>query len=143
MNSMNKESGSGGSQQYRAFKQVIIWSLLLFAVLVAFGFLYRVIVPVELHLDESEYIKKVFTEYETEARAEAGNDAPAAGLFDGGSILYVIEVNEDTDSYLVRPFAVSPIDRVWISRSDAAEYSDEAYRQWQYDEEQRRFGLDE
>ncbi len=140
---MENKARTQNSPDNRAFKTVMTWSVLLFAVLVSFGFLYRLIVPVELHLDESEYIKKAFVEYDTEARVEAGEEAPLAGVFDGGSILYVIEVDEGRGSYQVRPFAVSPMDSVWISRNEAVEYSEEAYRQWQREEEQRRFGLDE
>jgi hypothetical protein len=140
---MENDSRSEKSHDNRAFKQVITWSVLLFAVLVAFGFLYRLIVPVELHLDESEYIKRVFTEFDTEARFEAGDEAPHAGVFDGGSILYVIDTDEERNFYRVRPFAVSPMDSVWISSHETIDYSEEAYRQWQREEEQRRFGLEE
>lgn len=96
--------------------------------------------PIERHLDEDEYIERVFVEFETVAWHSADGDAVAAGAFDGGSILYVIEEGETR--VRVRPFTVSALDSVWVQTEEITGYTPERYRIWQYDEERRKYDLD-
>ena len=114
-------------------------------VAIALGFLYRIIMPVERYMDESEYQMRVFTEFETDVYASPEPDAPVFGTFEGGSILYVIGTDTASASprYLVRPFTVSGLDSVWIDAGAVTEYTKEEYRRWQYEEEIRKYGFDE
>lgn len=128
------------SQSSDGFTLVMKWSLIMFVVAIAAGLAYRVIMPVELHLDESEYIEKVFVEFETRAWRAPGKDAVQTGTFDGGSILYVIE--SEQGRAMVRPFAVSRLDSVWIEEESLITYTPENYRRWQYEEERRKYDLD-
>ena len=109
-------------------------------VFIAFGFLLRSISPVELHLDEDEFIERVFVEFESEVWDSPDADARLIGSFDGGSILYVVA--EDSQHVLVRPFAISHLDSVWIDRNSVIHYTPDAYRQWHNEEERRKFDLD-
>lgn len=104
------------------------------------GYAYRLIMPVELYLDESEYQQKVFTEFETPVTKTSSENSEAAGLYEGGSILYVLE--EENQKFLVRPFAVSGLDSVWIPADSVTVYTEENYRRWQYEEERRKYDLD-
>ncbi|MGA1464234.1 MAG: hypothetical protein ACO363_00675 [Balneolaceae bacterium] len=114
-------------------------------VAIALGFLYRIIMPVERYMDESEYQMRVFTEFETDVYASPDPDAPVFGTFEGGSVLYVIGADTASASprYLVRPFTVSGLDSVWIDAGAVTEYTKEEYRRWQYEEEIRKYGFDE
>jgi len=114
-------------------------------VAIALGFLYRIIMPVERYMDESEYQMRVFTEFEADVYASPDPDAPVFGTFEGGSVLYVIGADTASASprYLVRPFTVSGLDSVWIDAGAVTEYTKEEYRRWQYEEEIRKYGFDE
>ena len=112
----------------------------MFFVAIAFGLLYRVVMPIERYPAEDEFIKRVFVEFETVAWQSSTPDAEAAGAFDGGSILYIIR--EDSSRAMVRPFIVSGLDSVWVDRSELTEYTPERYREWQYEEERRKYDLD-
>ena len=59
-------------------------------VAVSLGFLYRIIMPVERHLEEQEYQMKVFTEFEVDVYKSPSPGAPVFGTFEGGSVLYVM-----------------------------------------------------
>lgn len=96
--------------------------------------------PIERYLDGSEYIERVFVEFETTAWHSNQHNSDAAGLFDGGSILYVIK--EDSIRVMVRPFIVSGLDSVWVNRTETISYTPERYRVWQYEEERRKYDLD-
>lgn len=135
------EQQPASNDQNRAFRRIVGWSVLMLVVFIVFGLLHRIISPVERHLSEDEYISRVFVEFEAAAWSGVEEDAPARGLFEGGSVLYVIQ--EDSLRVLVRPFAVSGLDSVWVNRSDVLTYTPEAYRQWQYEEEIRKFGFDQ
>lgn len=114
-------------------------------VAIALGFLYRIIMPVERYMDESEYQMRVFTEFESNVYASPDPGAPVFGTFEGGSVLYVIGADTASAStrYLVRPFTVSGLDSVWIDAGAVTEYTKEEYRRWQYEEEIRKYGFDE
>lgn len=112
----------------------------MFVIAIAFGLMYRIIMPIERHLSENEYVNRVFVEFETVAWHTNQADAAAAGTFDGGSILYVIK--EDIDRVMVRPFIISGLDSVWIDKSDIVQYSESRYRIWQYEEERRKYDLE-
>ena len=112
----------------------------MFFVAIAFGLLYRIIMPIERYPADDEFIERVFVEFETVAWQSSQEDAAAAGAFDGGSILYVIR--EDSARAMVRPFIVSPLDSVWIDKNILIEYTPERYREWQYEEERRKYDLD-
>ena len=116
------------------------WSLAMFFVAIAIGLLYRIIMPIERHPAGNEYIERVFVEFETVAWESNQEDAPAAGAFEGGSILYVIQ--EDSARAMVRPLMVSGLDSVWIDKKDLIIYTPEQYREWQYEEERRKYDLD-
>ena len=139
--SESAESIQNPTKENRAFRYIVGWSLFMLVVFILFGFLHRVISPVERYLDEEEYITRVFVEFEATAWSDVNDDAPASGLFEGGSVLYVIA--EDSLRLQVRPFAVSRLDSVWVNRSEVISYTPEAYRQWQYEEETRKFGFDQ
>jgi hypothetical protein len=133
------------SSSNAAFTQILKWSGTMLVVAIALGFLYRIIMPVERYMDESEYQMRVFTEFEADVYASPDPDAPVFGTFEGGSILYVIGTDTASASprYLVRPFTVSGLDSVWIDAGAVTEYTKEEYRRWQYEEEIRKYGFDE
>ncbi len=124
----------------QAFGLVLKWSGVMLVVAILFGLMYRLINPVELHLDEEEYIEKVFVEEETQAWSQPAGDSTLIGTYDAGSILYVID--EQDDFLMVRPFIVSKVDSVWISTEDTTHYSQPVYEQWLYEQERRRYGLE-
>lgn len=124
----------------KAFKQIMTWSLAMFFVAIAFGLLYRIIMPIERYPADDDFIERVFVEFETVAWQLSQEGAAAAGVFDGGSILYVIQ--EDSARAMVRPFIVSGLDSVWVDNSELIEYTPERYREWQYEEERRKYDLD-
>jgi hypothetical protein len=121
------------------FALIMKWSVIMLVIAIATGYAYRIIMPVELYLDESEYMQKVFTEFETPVKESASDGSETVGLFEGGSVLYALE--QQNDKYLVRPFAVSGLDSVWIPVDSVITYSEERYRQWQYEEERRKYDL--
>lgn len=133
------------SSSNTAFMQIIKWSGAMLVVAITLGFLYRIIMPVERHMDESEYQMRVFTEFESNVYESSDPGAPVFGTFEGGSVLYVIGTDTASAStrYLVRPFTVSGLDSVWIDAVDVTEYTSEEYRRWQYEEEIRKYGFDE
>lgn len=122
------------------FWLVIKWTGVLLIVFIIFGFLLRIVSPVELHLDEDEFIERVFVEFESEVWDSPNSDARLIGSFDGGTILYVVD--EDSQRVLVRPFAISRLDSVWIDRNSVIHYTPDTYRQWHNEEELRKFDLD-
>ena len=124
----------------KAFKQIMTWSLAMFFVAIAFGLLYRIIMPIERHPADDEYIERVFVEFETVAWQSNQENAAAAGAFEGGSLLYVIK--EDSARAMVRPFIVSGLDSVWVDKSELILYTPEQYREWQYQEERRKYDLE-
>lgn len=123
-----------------AFRQVLLWSGVLFVAAVLFGFLYRVIYPVELHLDENEYQTKVFVDSEVRAWQNPDSSSTLIGTYDPGSILYVIDQHEEF--FMVRPFIISEVDSVWVMKDSTTTYSSEDYRRWQYEEERRKYDLE-
>ena len=133
-NPITANKGTGG------FWLVMKWTGVLLIVFMIFGFLLRFISPVELHLDEDEFIERVFVEFDTNVWDSPNSDATLIGSFDGGSILYV--VSEDSQRVLVRPFAVSALDSVWVDRNSVIHYTPDTYRQWYHEEERRKFDLD-
>ncbi len=134
--SQSKPTSSSNS----GFKLIMKWSFIMLIIAIATGYAYRLIMPVELHLDETEYEQRVFTEYETAVTKSASDSSEVEGLFEGGSILYVLE--EKNQKYLVRPYAVSALDSVWVPIDSVTPYSEENYRRWQYEEERRKYDLD-
>jgi len=124
----------------KAFQQILVWSGILFVAAILVGFLYRIIYPVELHLDESEYQTRVFAEFETPAWRHPDSNSALVGVYEPGSILYVID--EQQDYYRVRPFIVSRVDSVWVLKDSTTAYSSEEYRRWQYEEERRKYDLE-
>lgn len=122
------------------FALIMKWSIIMLIIAIFTGYAYRVIMPVELYLDESEYLQRVFTEYETAVKESASDSSDSVGLFEGGSILYVLE--QENEKFLVRPFAVSGLDSVWIAADSVIIYTEENYRLWQYEEERRKYDLD-
>lgn len=131
---------NGKSDSSKGFALIMKWSVIMLVIAIATGYAYRLIMPVELHLDETEYEQKVFTEFETPVRKTSSDDSEIAGLFEGGSILYALD--EENQKYLVRPFAVSGLDSVWIPIDSVTTFTDENYRRWQYEEERRKYDLD-
>ena len=96
MSSSNHTSGSGLSKNTpenasnTAFLQIIKWAGAMMVVAVSLGFLYRIIMPVERHLEEQEYQMKVFTEFDVDVYKSPSTGAPVFGTFEGGSVLYVM-----------------------------------------------------
>ncbi|MDX1591554.1 MAG: hypothetical protein R3283_06315 [Balneolaceae bacterium] len=123
----------------KAFKQILTWSLAMFVVAIVFGLLYRIIMPIERHLGEDEYIDRVFVEFETTAWNSNHDNASPLGTFDGGSILYVVE--KDSSRSMVRPFIISALDSVWVNSDELIIYTPDRYKNWQYEEERRKYDL--
>ena len=119
-----------------AFWLVMKWSGVLLIVFMIIGLLFRIISPVELHLDEDEFIQQVFTEFDSDVWDSPNADARLIGSFDGGTIIYVIA--EDSQRVMVRPFAISVLDSVWIDDTSIIEYNPERYREWLEEEERRK-----
>ncbi|PWN07684.1 hypothetical protein [Rhodohalobacter mucosus] len=130
----------GNKGDNKAFKQIMTWSLAMFFAAIVFGLLYRIIMPIERYPADDQFIEKVFVEFETVAWQSNREDADAAGAFEGGSILYVIR--EDSARAMVRPFIVSGLDSVWVEKNELTEYTPDKYREWQYEEERRKYDLD-
>lgn len=137
MNHREKNSSDSNSP----FQLILAGSAFLLIIFILFGFLHRWISPVERDLNEGEYIEKVFIEFETEVWESNREDADKLGAFEGGSVLYVIEETEER--LHVRPQIISALDSVWIDRSKALPYSEQTYRDWQYEEERRRYDWNE
>lgn len=112
----------------------------MFAVAIVFGLLYRITMPIERHMDENEFIERVFVEFETTAWQTNREDALAAGAFEGGSILYVVK--EDSNRSMVRPFIISALDSVWVSNDSLIRHTPDRYEAWLYEEERRKYDLD-
>ena len=125
---MSKEKDE--KKTYAGFNVVMKWSGLFFSVLIVVGIIFRFLFPLELHLDENEYIERVFTSTNAEVFFEPEIHEPVWTL-EGGEILYVID--EDSLFYQVRPFVRIPIDSVWILKEHTLPYSAENYGRWQYD----------
>jgi len=121
------------------FALIMKWSVIMLVIAIVTGYAYRIVMPVELYLDESEYQQKVFAEFETPVTKTSTDNSEKAGLFEGGSILYVLK--EENQKYFVRPFAVSGLDSVWIAADSVTAYNEENYRRWQYEEERRKYDL--
>jgi len=129
----NKSSSSG-------FQFILKWSGIFFVALILIGFIYRLLVPVKLNLNENDYIKRVFTTEEAEIYPTVPPDFSIEEM-DAGTILYVIE--EQEEYFMIRPFIRTHLDSVWISKESVSDYSAEQYKQWQQQQDLDRFGLDE
>lgn len=114
---------------------ILKWSLIMLVLFIALGILQRIASPVERHLDEDEYLNKIFLGTETDAWNTAGPDATVATLFEPGTILYVIA--EDSIRVQVRPFLRSQPDSVWVDPDHAFLYDEEIYRDWMKDLDRR------
>ena len=134
---MNEPEDSKDSTS--AFRLVMIWSGIVFFVAIFFGLIYRVIYPVELHLNEDEYRMRVFVEQETHAWEEPDTSSDLVGIYDKGSILYVLE--EENEFYMVRPFIISKVDSVWVIKDSTSVYTQQNYENWLYEEERRKFDM--
>ena len=100
-----------------------------------FGVLFRVVFPIERNLDPSEYIDKVFLDAETGYFRSTDDEEPA-GVIEGGTILFVIEVQDEKS--LVRPMPTIKPDSIWVSSEYFIAYNRENFRQWLLEEERRR-----
>lgn len=129
-----------GNKSTGGFSVVMKWTGVFFLLLIAIGYFYRLLMPIELHLDENEYIKRVFVEHETEAYTDPAAEGELIGLFEEGTVFYVID-QEDV-YYQVRPFSVALVDSVWISKENTISYSPENYRRWQNEQDRRQFDMD-
>lgn len=136
----NEDKPSHQTTSSSGFALIMKWSIIMLVIAIFTGYAYRLIMPVELYLDENEYLLKVFTEFETPVSHSASDSSEIAGLFEGGSVLYALD--QENNRYLVRPFAVSGLDSVWVPVDSVRTYSEESYRQWQYEEERRKYDLD-
>lgn len=135
---MEKETSSKNPN--RGFNFIIKWSLLFFVILVIVGLIYRIFYPVKLDLDESEFVKQVFTLEQTDAYVLPADTLSVLGEFDPGEVLFVVDESEE--QYLVRPLITSRLDSVWIDQNNVFDYSPENYRQWQYEQDRRSLGSD-
>ncbi|WP_069133482.1 hypothetical protein [Rhodohalobacter halophilus] len=134
---MTREEKSSSTD---GFQYILKWSGIFFAILVIIGFIYRILVPVKLNLNENDYMKRVFTLNEIEVYPTLPPEQ-VMGELDEGTILYVID--EQENHYLIRPFIRTHVDSVWISKDAVREYSPDEYKQWQQQTDLERFGLDE
>ena len=114
---------------------ILKWSLIMLVLFTALGIFQRIASPVERHLEEDEYLNKIFLGVETDAWNAAGPDATVATLFEPGTILYVI--SEDSLRIQVRPFLRSQPDSVWIDPEHAYLYDEDVYRDWMKDLDRR------
>lgn len=124
----NKTIEHRSSPQNRSFHFTIKWSVGLFIVFISIGFLFRLITPTELHLDSSLYIEKVFTQERIEAWNDSMQTEGPAGMFEPGSILYIIDF--DNQWALVRPLRTSFLDSVWVQSNELFIYDEEIYKEW-------------
>lgn len=136
---MEKESSSKNPN--RGFNLIIKWSLLFFVVLVIVGLIYRNLYPVKLDLNQSEYIKQVFTIQKSYVYSEPTDTVSVVGELEPSKILFVIE--EQEEQYLVRPLITTYFDSVWIEKDHVFDYSPEHYQQWQYEQDRRKYDSDE
>jgi hypothetical protein len=127
MSEMDKYKDESESQN-STFHFTIKWSVVLFTLFIMIGFMFRIINPTELNLDSSEYILKAFTQERIEVWNHTSKSNNPAGVFEPGSILYIIEYDEEWA--LVRPLRVSFLDSVWVQTSNLSIYEEELYRQW-------------
>ncbi len=129
------------SRSKRGFPLVMKWSGIFLITMVAIGLIYRLLVPVQLHLAENEYSKFVFPEFDTEVWRSQTEETEPAGVAEEGSLLYVI--GESDHRYLVRPLNVTVFDSVWIDRDQVIDYSRENYRIWNLEKEGRVYNLED
>lgn len=125
----------GQKNKQDGFRLILKWSLIMLVLFTTMGILQRIASPVERHLDEDEYLNKIFLRAETDAWDAAGSDAMVATLFEPGTILYVIA--EDSIRVQVRPYLRSQPDSVWIDPDHAFLYDEEMYRDWMKDLDRR------
>jgi hypothetical protein len=111
-----------------AFRLTLTWSVVLFAVFILIGFLFRWISPTELHLTPSQFEEMAFVTDRAEVWYNTSLDNPSAGMFEPGSILYVIEM--DDKWAMVRPLRVSRLDSVWIKTTELSLFEEEIYKEW-------------
>ena len=130
-----REPEEGGKKIQSGFRLILKWSLIMLVLFTTLGIFQRIVSPVERHLDEDEYLNKIFLGAETDAWHDAGSDATVATLFEPGTILYVI--SEDSLRVQVRPFLRSQPDSVWIDPEHAYLYDEEIYRDWMKDLDRR------
>ncbi len=122
MDVMNK----GGSSN--SFNLTLKWSVGLFLVFILIGFLFRWVSPTELHLDASVYEEKAFVTDRIEVWGDTSDAGEVAGFFEPGSIIYVLEMNDQWA--LVRPLRISGLDSVWVNPSELSLYDEEIYKEW-------------
>lgn len=111
-----------------AFRLTLTWSAILFSVFILIGFLFRWISPTELHLNPDQFEEMAFVTERAEVWYNASVENPSAGMFEPGSILYVIEV--DDEWAMVRPLRISILDSVWVKTADLSLYEEEIYKGW-------------
>lgn len=111
-----------------AFRLTLTWSVVLFVVFILIGFLFRWISPTELHLDPGQFEEMAFVTERIEVWNGASINEPSAGMFEPGSILYVVEV--DDEWAMVRPLRVSGLDSVWVKVSELSLFEEETYKEW-------------
>lgn len=131
------DQGQEIQSQQSGFRMILKWSLIMLVLFTLLGIIQRVGSPVERHLDEHEYLHKIFLGDETHAWNAAGSDATVATLFEPGTILYVIA--EDTMRVQIRPFIRSQPDSVWINPEHAYLYDDDIYHNWMKQQDQRLY----
>lgn len=125
----------GQKDKKSGFKLILKWSLIMLVLFTVLGIFQRIASPVERHLENDEYLSKIFLGTETDAWNAAGPDATVATLFEPGTILYVI--SEDRLRVQVRPFLRSLPDSVWIDPENAFLYEEEIYHDWMKDLDRR------
>ncbi len=116
------------NKNQKGFRLILKWSLIMLVLFTFLGIIQRIASPVERHLEENEYLDKIFLGEEANAWDAPGRDATVATLFEPGTILYVI--SEDSVRVQVRPFLRSQPDSVWIEPSNAFLYDEAVYREW-------------
>lgn len=121
-------SNRKNSNKYSAFKLTVVSSVILFAVFIMIGFLFRWVSPTELNLDQSKYEEMAFVTERTEVWNQIPVNEPPSGMFEPGSILYVVEMREEWA--LIRPLRVSGLDSVWVNTSGLSLYEEEIYKEW-------------
>ncbi|TVR15576.1 MAG: hypothetical protein EA391_10555 [Balneolaceae bacterium] len=117
------------------FRLIIIWSLGFLFAFALFGILFRVVFPIERILGPSEFIDKVFLEDESVYFRSADDEEPA-GTIEGGTILFVIDVQNEKS--LVRPLPTTKPDSIWVPSGYFIAYNRENFRQWLLEEERKR-----
>lgn len=119
------------------FRQVLKWSLIMLAFFTFLGIIQRFGSPIERHLQSNEFLEKGFVMNETHVWTSPDVGSQLLGIYEAGSILYVIK--EDSSRVMVRPFVRSLPDSVWMDAYEIYIYTEETYRDWQRNEDQRKY----